>query len=97
MPVGNEILKWFFIILLAYGYGSIVLYVLKFDKDNHFIPLSIGLIGILIGKFIPFLNISKAFYIAGIPIISSLIASFIVPGILWFFRRDTSSSGSENG
>ena len=82
MPIGNEILRWLFIILLAYGYGSLVLYIFKLEKDNHIIPLSIGAIGILIGYFTPFLNISRIFYIGGIPLLITLNLLF-TPTILW--------------
>jgi len=94
MAVGNEIIKWIIIILLAYLYGAIVQHVLKYERDNRFITLSIGVVGIIIGKhLLPFFNLSKYLYIVGIPVISSLVGSFIIPGIMWFLRRDNSGLG----
>ena len=89
MAIGNEFLKWVIIIILAYVYGAIVQAALKYERGNHFMTLSIGIVGILIGKYlIGFMNLSRYLYIASIPVISSLIGSFIIPGIMWFFRQD---------
>ncbi len=94
MVVGNEIVKWIIIVLLAYLYGVIVQHVLKYERDNRFVTFSIGVVGIIIGKhLLPFLYLSKYLYIVGIPLISSLVGSFIIPGIMWFLRRDNFGFG----
>ena len=89
MVIGNEFLKWAIIIVITYGYGVIVQIALKYERDSHFMTFSIGIVGILIGKYlIGFMNLSRYLNIASIPILSSLIGSFIIPGIMYLLRQD---------
>ena len=89
MAIDNVFLKWLIIIFLAYLYGAIVQAVLKYERDSHFMTLSIGIVGILLGKYLlGFINLSRYLYIESIPVFSSLVGSFIIPGFMWFLRQD---------
>jgi hypothetical protein len=90
MHIDNEIIRWIVIAILAFGYGVVVQHALKYDRYNLLVTLSIGAVGILIGYYIipKGLNLSRYLYVGGIPLISSLIGSFIVPSILWILRGE---------
>lgn len=96
MPISNHILWWVVAVILAYLYGLLVQYVLGYDRNNILRTLSIGAIGILLGSFAPkALNLSKYLNIGGMPLFSSLIGSFILPGIMWFLRREKPRKDSD--
>jgi uncharacterized membrane protein YeaQ/YmgE (transglycosylase-associated protein family) len=96
VPISNHILWWIAVIILAYLYGLLVQYVLGYDRNNIFRTLSIGAIGILLGSVTPrALNLSKYLNIGGVPLFSSLVGSFIIPGIMWFLRREKPRKGPD--
>ena len=96
MPISNHILWWIAVVILAYLYGLLVQFVLGYDRNNIFRTLSIGAIGILLGSFTPrALNLSKYLNIGGVPLFSSLVGSFIIPGIMWFLRKEKLRRGPD--
>ena len=90
MLTGNIIIQWIVYIILAWLYGALVQYVLGYERSSLVLTISIGAIGILVGKYIlpSFFNIHGIFHIAGVPLIASLIGSFIIPGAMWLLRKD---------
>jgi hypothetical protein len=89
VPISNHILWWVIVVVLAYLYGLLVQYVLGYDRNLILRTLSIGAIGIIFGMITPrILNLSGYLNIGGVPLFSSLIGSFIIPGIMWFLRRE---------
>ena len=90
MPINNLILRWIIICILAYAYGALVQYVLGYVRDKILLTFSIGGLGIIIGVYIlpHFFNIHPILNIGGIPLVASLIGSFIIPGIMWLLRHE---------
>ena len=90
MPINNFIIRWIVIGILAYVYGALVQNALGYYRGKILLTLSIGGMGIILAKYIlpSFLNIHSLINLGGIPLISSLIGSFIIPGLLWLLRRE---------
>ena len=98
MAVGNIIVLWIIYLIFAWIYGALVQHVFAYERVSHIVTMSIGAIGVLIGKYVlpGFMNLHPIFNVGGLPLISSLIGSFILPGIMWILRKDKIIFGGKN-